>query len=163
MNLTQPNSTTYTTFLTFSSLRRYWSAFYSKCQIGVYLQYYSDHYFSIMGNQSYSNWMFLNFKTLWLWLSTIFHRHNWSPNFIQLCSIFIVSLCTLGKSEVSWLIHVKHEYLRSRASTCLSLSLTSPVISQLGKIMAIEILDTRAYIFDLASKNFLLDFVLQTE
>ena len=41
---------------------------------------------------------------------------------------------------------IKHEYLRSRASRCLSLSSSSGVLEIYR--------DTRAYILDLASENF---------
>ena len=64
--------------------------------------------------------------------------HNLPFNKVCKSILHCVSFKTLS--------NIKHEYLRSRASTCLSLSLTSPVISQLGEITAIEILVLTSWI-----------------
>ena len=42
------------------SLCWYWTSVYSKCQIRVYFQYYSDNNFTVLGDKSLTNWVFLN-------------------------------------------------------------------------------------------------------
>ena len=49
------------------------------------------------------------------------------------------------------ILQFKHEYLRSRASRCLSLSF---LLQSLFKLCNYGYRDTRAYILDLASRNF---------
>ena len=65
-----------------------------------------------------------------------------------LFTTFLQLVCSSNKKVQGsrFFLHVKHEYLRSRASTCLSLSSTSPVISQIRDITLIEILVLTSWI-----------------
>ena len=96
--------------------------------------------------QMTSTWQLVDFNLWTSWIRKSFwdeqqlssrHRH------IQCCQLCLVSIHGQGKKFKNLF---KHEYLRSRASTCLLLSSTSSVTSQIRDITAIEILVLTSWI-----------------
>ena len=82
------------------------------------------------------------------------------PNTYAILGVYSVKNCTVvNGAERALSVKVKHEYLRSRASTCMSLSSSSDSDISLKKAHFYR--DTHAYILDLASTNFVIDASVQ--